>query len=528
MAGDREGSKAKGMEIVTNRPRLGNGPAFGRADAPTGLPPVATIERVGQTITVRPPFEDALGGLATSLHVAAVHPSLGFRVVPWREPLFEVEQTVAGPAAVMAAGLEPVARGLLERAGIVVVVEGRTVLPLPAPELAAGTPRAIDPALLDFVRGPERGLIRIGPGVSPERLVAGLRLAYPGAGIAVAANRREDVRRFGRRLREIIPGACWSLGDDFPADPGPLVVTTYTGLADHGVALHRRDILVCLDALEALGRVACRAIGCADRARLFGLIRSGEPLAPYDQDRLRARFGFDVIEIPRHGHVARPVEVFTARIVGGAPTDCADTISLKRRGVWTHPIRNRRIARLAAALTGSGGELIAEHPAIAARLGDTIPRLVVLVEGIEHATALARTLPGWPIVPGSDLETGALPKAMARLVDASRWVGRECPARAIATLAGLGEVDLEHVDLVLRADGGLKVPDALARGLSIPYPGGRPLLLGDFDDRHHPELRRRSRGRREAYRALGWTVDGVARPSSALDLFPAARPGLSQ
>jgi hypothetical protein len=527
MSADREGSKAK-KSIATGRRRGRRGGSPLRADAPTGPTPVAIIERVGQAITVRPPFEEALGGLETSLYVAAALPSLGFRVVPWREPLFEVEETVAGPAAVMAAGLEPVARGLLEKAGITVVVEGRAVRPLSAPELAAGTPRAIDPALLDFVRGPERGLIRIGPGVSPEWLVAGLRLAFPGAGIAVGATRHNDVRRFGRRLKEIIPGACWSLGDDFPADPGPLVVTTYTSLADHGVAIDRRDILVCLDAREALGRVASRAIGHADRARLFGLIRSGVRLAPYDMDRLRARFGFDGIEIPRHGHVARPVEVFTARIVGGPPTNCADTVSLKRRGVWAHPIRNRRVARLAAALTGGGGELVAEHPALAARLGEVLPRLVVLVEGIEHATALARTLPGWPIVPGSDLETGALPKEMARLVDASRWVGRECPARAIATLAGLGRVDLEHVALVLRAAGGLKVPDALAGGLSIPHPGGRPLLLVDLDDRHHPWLRRRSRGRREAYLALGWTVDGVARPSSPLDLFPAARPGLSR
>lgn len=527
MTSDHERIRSK-KSIATGRRPGRRGAASLRADVPTGPPPVATIERVGQTINVRPPFEEALGGLATSLHVAAVHPSLGFRVVRWREPLFEVEETVAGPTAVMAAGLEPVARGLLEKAGIAVVVEGRAVLPLPAPELAAGTPGAIDPALLEFVRGHERGLIRIGPGVSPEWLVAGLRFAFPEAGIAVASIRHQDVRQFGRRLREIIPGACWSLGDDFPANPGPLVVTTYTGLADHGVALHRRDILVCLDAREARGRVACRAIGYADRARLFGLIRGDEPLAPYDQDRIWARFGFDVIDIPRHGHVTRPVEVFTARIVGSPPTDCADLVSLKRRGVWTHPIRNRRIARLAAALTGGGRGLAVEHPTLKAKLGDIVPTVLILVEGIEHAVALARSLPGWTIVPGIDLETGSLPKSAARILDENRWSGRGYPARAIATLAGLGRVNLEHVDLVLRADGGLKVPDALASGLSIPDPGGRPLVLIDLDDRHHPELRRRSRGRREAYRALGWTVDGVARQASPLDLFPTARPGLSR
>lgn len=488
---------------------------------------IATIERVGQAITVTPPCEAVIGGLTTSLHVAAVHGTQGFKAVAWPIPLYEIQNRPWAREAVMPAGLEPVVQALLERSGIDVVVEPRTVTDLPAPERSPGTSRILDPALLDFIRGRERGLIRVGPGVAPELLVAQVRWSFQDARIAVAAKRREDVRRFGRALKDLIPSTCWSLGDDFPADPGPLVVTTYMGLSDHGVDIHRRDILICLNARDALGRDAGFAIGYADRARLFGLAGLDEHLAPFDLDRLHSLFGFDSIEIPRHGHITRPVEVFTGRIVGTPPTGCTDVVGLKRRGLWNYPIRNRRVARLAACSTG-GSDFVAEFPAIAARLRDRVPTVVVLVEGIEHAVALAGSLPGWPILAGAELDADALPRPVARVLDGRQWTVRAEPVRAIATLDGIAQLDLDSVDLVIRADGGVGVPEALAGHLSIPHRVDRPLILVDFDDRHHPELRRRSRGRRRAYRSLGWTVDGVASSTSPLDLFPAARRGTSR
>ncbi len=204
----------------------------GRLGAGAGedRPPVVTVERAGQGIAVRPPCEEALRPLATEIHVAAPHPALGFLTVPRPVPLSKVEDVPWGRQAVMPAGLEPVARGLLERAGIAVVVEERAVTPLPSPP--AGTAGGIDRAVLDFVRGRERGLVRVGAGVRPERLVAQIHMAFPDATIAVAAIRRDDVPRFGRALRALVPSARWSLGDDFPADPGPLVASTYMGMAD--------------------------------------------------------------------------------------------------------------------------------------------------------------------------------------------------------------------------------------------------------------------------------------------------------
>ncbi len=498
----------------------------GRPGAGSERPPlVATIQRAGQGIAVRPPCEEALRPLVTAIHVAAVHAKQGFQTVTRPFPFFRVEDTPWGRQAVIAAGLEPVARGLLERAGIAVVVEERAVTPLPSPP--AGTAGGIDRAVLDFVRGRERGLIRLGTSVCAAKLVVQLRPAFPEATIAVAATRRDDVRRFGQILRSIIPGACWSLGDAFSADPGPLVVSTYMGLADHGVALHRRDIMICLDAREALNRDACLAIGHADRARLFGFIGRDERLAPYDRDRMWALFGLDALDVPRHGQVARPVEARFARMMGGPMPQGPDIVTLKREGIWANPVRNRRVARLAKALAGGDGPgLAAESPAIAPWAADMgASRVIVLVEAIEHALALADRLPGWGLLAGPHVATAGLSPRHRDILGRRPGTGRVRPCRAIATLAGLAATDVEAADVIVRADGGVGIPGALESGPAMPYLAGRPLLLVDLDDRHHPELRRRSRARRGAYLDRGWSVDGAAGPETPLDLFLATRPG---
>ena len=60
----------------------------GRPGAGTERPPlVATIQRAGQGIAVRPPCEEALRSLVTAIHVAAVHPELGFRTVTRTVPV---------------------------------------------------------------------------------------------------------------------------------------------------------------------------------------------------------------------------------------------------------------------------------------------------------------------------------------------------------------------------------------------------------------------------------------------------------
>src|SRR4051794_25838695 len=134
-AGGRAGRRA-GRTMTMPVRRRGSGRLPG-ALAGTGRPAcVATVGRAGRAIVVRPPCEEALGPLATALHVAAVHARRGFLTMPWTGPLYEVEARPWGRQAVIRAGLEPVVVGLLERAGYSVVREGEPAAPLAAP--AAG------------------------------------------------------------------------------------------------------------------------------------------------------------------------------------------------------------------------------------------------------------------------------------------------------------------------------------------------------------------------------------------------------
>lgn len=402
-------------------------------------------------------------------------------------------------------------------------------VPLAAPDFAAaGRLGAVDRAVLEFVHGRERGVVAYGPGVDPSRLAAQAALAFPAAKFAVVATRVDDARRFHERYRRAIPGLCWATAGSCPAAVGRVVVATPYGLAHTPVNLRERDVVVALDAVEALGERPEMALGDAARARLFALRPRDRPVAPRDRDRLVPLFGFDELAVPRHGCVERPVEVAFAP-VGGGPrlAPALDGVELLRRGVWAHPVRNRRVGRLAGALSvGDRGLIGKEFPTLSGAIHD-LPRfasVVVLAGGLEHALALADGLPGWPLVVGPDAVTAGLPPRRLELLGRARWSGPGDPGVAVATAAGLGSVDLGVVDVVVRADGGVGVPHGLASVPTAGVDGVRPLLVVDLADRHHPELRRRSRARRDAYAGLGWAVDGVA-PPAAVERFLSSRPG---
>ena len=74
----------------------------------------------------------------------------------------------------------------------------------------------------------------------------------------------------------------------------------------------------------------------------------------------------------------------------------------------------------------------------------------------------------------------------------------------IATVAGLDDIDLAAVDAVVWAGAGQHLPPLPAERLICPAGQPHRLLLVDCDDRHHPQLRRWSRFRREQFESAGW------------------------
>jgi hypothetical protein len=477
--------------------------------------PAVTVVQEGQELFVESECGEVLSLLETMKHTVRVDRKHGTRLVPASEPLWQQFDDHCTPH--LPAGLAPALFALLGHAGYTVKNDRMTdTLPTPLAEPDFG--RAPDRPLLEFIQSHERGMILLDRSmVDPVGLIARIAQSFPTATFAVMGTRAEEVKQFAMGLRLHIRDVVWLTGKGCPTHPARVVISTPMGLGDNQVLLPERDIFVALDAVEAIGEPAQRALQYAQRARLFGLLDHARRPAPRDRDRIAAWFGFDSIFVPRLGFVDRPVAVAFARIDGGPrPVQNLEGTALKREGLWTHPVRNRRLARLAKVLARKSYPEIQEHfPAVAGLLEDvpTFPTVVVLVESLDHALLLADLLPDWSILAGPSVTTAGLPARQVETLKRRRGDGAGPPSLAIATLTGIGAIDLGGLDVLIRADGGDGIPSALA---SIPIEGDKvanPLLLVDCDDRHRPELRRRSRRRREAYGERGWTVDGVPAPS---------------
>ena len=146
----------------------------------------------------------------------------------------------------------------------------------------------------------------------------------------------------------------------------PVVVTTYMGLSAKTEAQFR-DIAIYVNPAESMGWLGTSGFGRLHRARVFGLIPYGlQPPSPV-REFVAAVFGEDLVSVPRHGWIARPVQVVfvPSRLQANLIPD-EDDLAVRRRAVWHHPVRNRRIASLAKLLAaGDGDELKKDIPGLA-------------------------------------------------------------------------------------------------------------------------------------------------------------------
>jgi hypothetical protein len=216
-----------------------------------------------------------------------------------------------------------------------------------------------------------------------------------------------------------------------------------------------------------------------------------------------------------------PVEVVFLLVEGGGRLpDCQDVYAVKRAGVHEHPVRNRRIRRLAQALAHNDRQLLQDRfPEVAARLGDhDTGRVGVLVDSVEHGLTLARLL-SWPLVASENVnEQGLAEQDLAVLFKGMGRISVKQPV--VATGEGLARAG--RFDVLIRADGGTGLPALPSTMLRQPHHKDRRLLLIDFRDRHHPVLRQWSRQRLESYQDQGWSIAG--NEMTPLDRFLATRP----
>jgi hypothetical protein len=452
-------------------------------------------------------------------------------VATGQAPLFKLKDEADTPVLYTTTALEPVVRLVLSRAGYKVQVVGGGLPPLTPPRLdllpASDT---LDRSFLSFVEQHERGVVQYDQtAVDPARLVAQVAAGWPDRTVAAVVRREEEGKWLRGGLRSYGVDATLVTGRHHASGPSRVVVTTPVGLAYTPTEVEWLDILIAMDAQDATGKSYMECLSHAWRARLYGLLTVDARPAPLELDQMHALFGFQELFVPQHGHRLRPLRVINNSVKGGPELPAhANLVVLKRRGLWRHGLRNRRVARLARAFADGDTSKLTQMVGPAGAVHLTSPGVIILVENVEHALVLADVLPDWRVFTRADVcEDGLTGDQIRRLHeqrDPFAW-----PLHAIVTMEVLPTLDFRWIDVLVRADGGVGLPplnlEALVESDQGPV---RPLLIADFNDRHHPVLRQRSRARQESYEDAGWFRPGIDPATARVERFLASRPGRGQ
>lgn len=448
--------------------------------------------------------------MAVPRYVAVDDPEYGIRIERHAERLVVKAEWLERPVQKTYAGLETRINTNMEELGCEVRLAGARPQVLPRPKIAKSIDEAHDEAWLEFVRGHDRGILRYAPGrVRPEHLVAQVAEAFPGQSILVVATRQNDVRYLRRKLKD--RGLFTAELSDEGSEYGPYRVyaCTYLDLATGYAASEHRDIVIYTNPAELFCPAGREGLRHLWRGRLFGLLPEGFQLPPYTAGLIAAVFGDNSISLPKHGRTARRVFVgfirsqVTAKLVRGE-----SELASRRRIVWHHEVRNRRIARIAEAFASADYRRLDVLPRELVspgwdRLGG---RAGVLVDSVEHGLALRRHLKNWRLLSADDVATEGLSTSDSGRVASKDDERRLLAANVIVTAAALPKAG--RFDILIRADAGGDLPALDTDHLLGHYREDDGLLLIDFDDRHHPLVRKWTKGRKAAYEAAGWEVLG--------------------
>jgi hypothetical protein len=428
----------------------------------------------------------------------------------------------------MRAGLKPIVEHMLAKTGYQTASRGIDGLPagLPEPELLRVRPLGpVDDQVFSFCRQHDLGLIHYDKQrVDPVWLAAQLAIAFPHTRMAAVMASADHARQFAKRIRRWVPGTPVVTAKRPPRRMERVVVSTLYGLGH--CEIEKLELIVLLRATDAIHKRGLWALQYARRARMYGFLESEAKVAPRDRDWLTAVLGPAELRIPQAGHRAIPMNViWTPMKAANLPLDMG-LPKLRRKGIEQHPIRNRRITRLTCALVANDRSLVSKD------YSDVSPvlnrrsnlRVAILVTSVEHALALAARLKGWPILTAPEVILNGLSPEERHLLETRRRQGPVDPPY-IATTAAADNIDYKAIDVLVWGGGGDSLPPLPPHRLVCPSNDNHRLTVIDFADRHHPQLRRWSRQRRQAYQAAGWWAPGTDPIPARIEHFLATRPG---
>jgi hypothetical protein len=241
--------------------------------------------------------------------------------------------------------------------------------------------------------------------------------------------------------------------------------------------------------------------------RLFGFLPENRQLSPWERDWLIATFGLETITIPTHGYrEVTPGVVWVRFRWHDHRIQADDALAVKQNLVWHHHTRNRWIAKLSKALVaGDMAILIADFSGVAKALpDDQSRRVVVLVDGVDHAIAIADRLPGWSIITG-DIHGRHLAQQQRRILNQRRnlW---NTGANMIVTAAGADSLEISGngTTVVIWASAGGHLPPLPPSWRVVPAGEARNLVVVDISDHGHRTLADWTRRREKAYERAEW------------------------
>ena len=211
------------------------------------------------------------------------------------------------------------------------------------------------------------------PGFTAAEMICEFARYESAARIVVATRSTYCAKKLIAKISQIIPRQAERLSNRRDSN-ARIVVGNIFDAVFHNRDFGQRDYCFFEDARMLFWKDAQLILQQAARAvsfdnpypRLVGIVTPDT--TDHERRSLRQQFGCEVISQRR---------ISFERIDGGPPVRGESPLQIKRQGIWQHPVRNRRIARLARAL---------DHEAL------------ILVENNEHRRQLRPLLPDHEII----------------------------------------------------------------------------------------------------------------------------------
>jgi len=329
-----------------------------------------------------------------------------------------------------------------------------------------------------------------------------IRQFFPKANILIPVSTRKFAWYLWRELRGFAGSGVRLNRGSWPTKPPPCMVTTYmpleTCIPEHW------DIILLPDAAHATHKLSSGAMGVfvGSPCRCYSFVRPGQQMGRRSRIRLEAMSGQVIYEI-EPGKPA--VEVLWVQPPQQDPNRCERrSLEWKQTTYWHNTLRNQFIAEAARAfaakdvkrLRACGVRFQDGEPALA---NSETPKVVLLVESIEHGRELLKRLDGWALLDGAaDGRNYTDSGARGEIITATR-----------AAASGL------DADVVIQAVGGAGT--GVFRNTVIERSTAAdslPAIIVDFADSGDDMAAADVRDRYRAYKRLGWDQHGFPRRSS--------------